>query len=462
MKKNCYWKSRHGYLCSTMLVLVTFCLCFVGCKDDDEQGGTFDPDKPVVITDFMPKEGGFGSNLILYGDNFGNDISKIKVIIGGKDAKVVNVNNQSLYCVIPAKSYEGDIQVSVLDDNGEAIAHCEAEGNFKYEKKWLVSTFLGTRYEVSSDFLEKEGPFNDCGGFGNVFWFSFDPASKFDRLYFTTEGTNCRVIDFEKEYVSYFPTGFDKVTVMSWTDDEKQDMIISHNHSSDTKIGNYLFSRESDFTQKESIGGYARGVNGTMVHPENGELYYSRFRAGDVWRHDFETGEDKLAFVNPYSGVAIYLVTHPTGKYAYMLEQEKYYIMRTDYDWDKKTFTTPYTICGQADKWGYEDGVGTKALLNRPIQGVFVKNPDYAGQDDEYDFYFCDKNNHAVRKLTPQGRVSTFAGRGNNGISGYANGDLRKEARFNEPRAITYDEKRECFYIGDGLNKVIRKIAKEE
>ena len=111
---------------------------------------------------------------------------------------------------------------------------------------------------------------------------------------------------------------------------------------------------------------------------------------------------------------------------------------------------------------GYADGVGDKALLSRPAQGAFVKNPDYMGEEDEYDFYFCDQDNHAIRILTPQGRVSTFAGRGNNGTSGYADGELRTEARFDSPIALAYDEKRQCFYVGDNNNKVIRKIAREE
>ena len=64
--------------------------------------------------------------------------------------------------------------------------------------------------------------------------------------------------------------------------------------------------------------------------------------------------------------------------------------------------------------------------------------------------------------LTPQGRVSTYAGRGNNGTSGYANGDLRTEARFLSPQAIAYDEEKNCFYIGDTGNWIIRKIAQEE
>ena len=63
--------------------------------------------------------------------------------------------------------------------------------------------------------------------------------------------------------------------------------------------------------------------------------------------------------------------------------------------------------------------------------------------------------------MTPTGRITTFAGRGNNKESGYNDGDLRSQALFSEPRAIAYDEKRNCFYVGDGLNKVIRKIELE-
>ncbi|HJD77201.1 MAG TPA: IPT/TIG domain-containing protein [Bacteroides reticulotermitis] len=80
MKKSNYWKSEHGYLYSVVLVLIIF--CFAGCKDNDEAENVFDPGKPVLITDFLPKKGGFGSNLILYGDNFGNNPSNIKVTIG--------------------------------------------------------------------------------------------------------------------------------------------------------------------------------------------------------------------------------------------------------------------------------------------------------------------------------------------------------------------------------------------
>ena len=98
MKKKT--KSNVWHIQWMLLAFVT--LCFTGCKDDNEdQGEAFDPNKPIVISDFSPKKGGVGNNLILYGDNFGNDISKVKVTIGGKDARIITVKNKSMYCIIP-------------------------------------------------------------------------------------------------------------------------------------------------------------------------------------------------------------------------------------------------------------------------------------------------------------------------------------------------------------------------
>ena len=64
------------------------------------KGHLFDPSKPVVISDFIPKEGGWGSRLLLYGNNFGDDPTKVKVTIGGKEAKVITVTNDNLYCFV--------------------------------------------------------------------------------------------------------------------------------------------------------------------------------------------------------------------------------------------------------------------------------------------------------------------------------------------------------------------------
>ena len=134
---------------------------------------------------------------------------------------------------------------------------------------------------------------------------------------------------------------------------------------------------------------------------------------------------------------------------------------------ETKSFGTPYLLCGQVGQSGWEDKVGTSARLNSPYQGVFVKNQQYVdeGKSDHYDFYFCDRHNHCIRILTPEGLVTTFAGRGSAGLNdkpyGNVNGDLREEARFDQPAAIAYDSINNVFYVGDIENHSIRRIGLE-
>ena len=157
------------------------------------------------------------------------------------------------------------------------------------------------------------------------------------------------------------------------------------------------------------------------MHPVNGECYYGFYNTGIIWRGDIGSVTAAQAFKLPNSSIRIFIVIHPTGNYAYIIVNNRQYIMRSDYNWEKKTFTEPYLVVGQDQKSGYTDGVGSNARVNEPQQGVFVKNTDYEGQEDEYDFYFCDKVNHVIRILTPQGRVSTFAG--TPGTASYRDGD---------------------------------------
>ena len=167
----------YSYLCIAILALFAFSLA--GCKDDESEEAAFDPSKPIVITDFEPKEGGVGNNLILYGDNFGNDPTKLKVIIGGKEANIINVKNQILYCVVPRMAVDGDVEISVYDGEGEEIAYAEAEEKFTYVKQWLVSRLAGQRFQNENDAYEQDGSFDDCGCIKGATWFSFDPKSNF-------------------------------------------------------------------------------------------------------------------------------------------------------------------------------------------------------------------------------------------------------------------------------------------
>ena len=470
MKMKTKTRNHGWYLLWGVLALVNF--CFLSCKDDDksEEQQPFDPTKPVLISDFTPKEGGMGTRLVVYGDNFGNDVSRVKVTIGGKAANLIGVKNQSLHCFVPSQAFNGDIEVTILDENGEEIAYAEAEEKFAYQKKMLVTTLAGETYENNTKWDVKDGPFDDCGGFDNANWMVLDPIDS-DKLYVCGANKSHRVLDLANKTVGTIsfpsPVGTSSINAISFS--KKGELIVVKDYAKTDQPATFFFSRESGFqTIVESF--VARGSRSASVHPINGEVYTSRYDLGVIGRYDQDTKVhefDKIPI--PYSKVPIFTAIHPSGEYMYLIlsgnndDDAVNIIMRSDYNWEERTFTTPYLVCGKYKAKDWADGMGNRARLNRPREGCFVKNPEYAGQNDEYDFYFCDQINNCIRKMTPEGRVSTFAGRPNgDGKSGYNDGDLRHEARFARPTSIVYDEKRECFYVGDVDNHRIRKIAMEE
>src|SRR5690606_3440232 len=152
---------------------------------------------------------------------------------------------------------------------------------------------------------------------------------------------------------------------------------------------------------------------------------------------------------------------HPSGEYAYFMIAQT--IWKSKYNWETKELEFPIVFAGGSS--GDVDAIGTTAKFGYIRQGVFVKNPAYAGQEDEYDFYLADINNHSIRKVTPTGEVSTYAGKGSPSSDGkkegYIDGDLRLEARFNKPSGIAYDAERKIFYITEEVNRRIRTISVE-
>jgi streptogramin lyase len=69
--------------------------------------------------------------------------------------------------------------------------------------------------------------------------------------------------------------------------------------------------------------------------------------------------------------------------------------------------------------------------------------------------YVCDTDNHVIRKITPDGVISTIAGTGHVGYSG--DGGPASKAQLNEPYEVRFD-KAANLYFCERLNHVIRKI----
>ena len=107
-------------------------------------------------------------------------------------------------------------------------------------------------------------------------------------------------------------------------------------------------------------------------------------------------------------------------------------------------FSTVSTLAG-SDTPGLVDGIGARAKFNFPCDLVL---------DPEGNLYVSDQANHSIRKITPRGVVSTYAG---TGVPGQANG-YRLNAKFNHPYGLALDREGNL-YVGDVANHRIRKIS---
>lgn len=96
---------------------------------------------------------------------------------------------------------------------------------------------------------------------------------------------------------------------------------------------------------------------------------------------------------------------------------------------------------------GSTNDIGTSASFNAPY-GVAT--------DASGNVYVADGNNHKIRKVTPEGEVSDFAG---SGAAGGADG-TGTEASFNAPFGVAVDIENNV-YVSEFVGQRIRKIAPE-
>ncbi|NQX61548.1 stalk domain-containing protein [Paenibacillus qinlingensis] len=99
-------------------------------------------------------------------------------------------------------------------------------------------------------------------------------------------------------------------------------------------------------------------------------------------------------------------------------------------------------------------GFPTGGLLDGKASEAFFNEPTGLALDAKGNVYVADAGNHAIRKIDVNGTVSTLAG---NGVPGSKDGK-GSEASFNHPSdiAVTSDG---TVYVADSLNHAIRKIT---
>lgn len=93
---------------------------------------------------------------------------------------------------------------------------------------------------------------------------------------------------------------------------------------------------------------------------------------------------------------------------------------------------------------GYAEGRGTAARFSQPLS---------AAVDNDGNLYVADRWNNRIRKITPEGVVTTLAG----SLSGFADG-TGAAALFSGPYGVAFDGS-DTLYVADTFNNRIRKVT---
>lgn len=107
---------------------------------------------------------------------------------------------------------------------------------------------------------------------------------------------------------------------------------------------------------------------------------------------------------------------------------------------------TVSTLAGRAGSSGSSDGFGESARFNQPTDLVL---------DSGGNLFVTDFSNDTIRKVTPSGQVSTFAGSA--ASSGSTDG-TGSAARFAEPHGLCIDSAGNL-YVADRWNHLVRKVT---
>lgn len=473
-------------------ILLVINISVTSCDDDGGEGyqGSrpivpADPSKPVTFTDYSPKEGPVRTLIFIEGSNFGTDVSKIEVTIGGVQAPVIGSTGARIAVMAPRRSHRGDVVVKIMDGTGKLIKEQLFDELFTLQTALQVNTLAGKIDPLTNTSSIINGTFEEAE-FQEPWWLEMDKDPETgDKIIYCidVEGlTAFRKINLTKEEVSSVfmkgQSGAKNIKTMLFDTPTRDTLFFVDDNGKGAwndrhALPNIFYTLRHENFRKVYPYLYAQ-TSYSAVSMSDGTLFYNTytnsemFKARQVWDATAKMWDGlRLFSIKANSSAHTYMARHPDDLYVYITGRF-HAVYKCAYNKQTQILESPVVHVGTLGTTaGYADLPGTAARFDRPTQGVFVKNEEYVAQGkvDVYDFYVCDANNHCIRKITPDGEVSTFAGRGSLGtdgvVKGWIDGEARETARFNTPTGICYDDEEAIFYVADNQNKRIRTISVE-
>jgi sugar lactone lactonase YvrE len=431
---------------------VIFCsalamLFFWSCEEESDKFGRekYDPSKPVVITGFEPDSGGMSTKVFITGENFGSDLSKIKVYFNDVPAPVVGADGKHIYTITPRQPGEENILSVVVEDDSTAFT----AKKYLYRTMYVIQTIAGRKGTTQF----KGGRLSEAE-FHQPSTITVDADANIFISHWRVPFCFVRINEAEDIVEAVLPgSSTDATYALGAPTVDANGMVsaISDN-------GRLFFTfdpLEGWSPRQRSILPAGEGgrpftfstAHSLAAHPVTGDLYTRYYASGHLVRVDAVTREGALVSETLTSSDS-YLVFDPVDPNIMYIAYSSLHCIGK-YDFVKNEHTI---FAGRNGEAGWQDGPLSEARFNTPNQLIVAPNGS---------LYLADRGNHCIRMITFDesggAMVSTVIGKG--GIAGYQDGNP-EDALFNEPRgvAVTPDGN---IYITDLGNNVVRKLTIE-
>lgn len=440
----------------TMRFLILFCyaslqllatMTFNACSHDMN-------DKEIVpradVTFFSPLSGGRNTLLTLNGHNFGNDPAKIRVTLNGKELIVKSVSDEEIKAEAPKGSNSGILRIILGERPNAQVLIYDTE--FTYISNFEVTTWLG-----GDTGGENDGPFETAtllkprflkwseNGALYIIEDGVGNASDLQSIRIAQNNTLQTIIDAASTSL------IARIRAIDFSSDDNTMYIANDKNSSGTMGFGSMKRNGTNFIGLQDLWpDQTSAITFTKVHPITGDVFVGVHANAVVYRFDgmnFIGGvrlpastEGTFADKGNINGMAF----DKEGTTVYIVSRARHVIYKGEYNLNTREIKNLKILAGKYATTGYSDGIGTNALFNSPCQ---------ADIDEEGNLYVADRGNHCIRIITPEGEVSTYAGKN---ISGMRDG-IASQAEFNNPEGCQFGPDG-ALYIADYSNNRIRKI----
>jgi len=456
------------------IALLSFSLFTISCDDKDEIQCI------TGVSEFSPQQGGYGTNVLISGENFPIDASKISVTINGIDIPIIRSNEEQILVEIPKNKEIGTAPLAITIDG----QNFTSSSDFSYMRTRTVTTLAGTGERGYQDGPGNEAKFSFTTDWGETRRGGID----------VDDDLNVYVSDAANQCIRKIAPDGTVSTVAGQGPVEITDWAINWRHENDGK-GSYnaqirptdvkVDSKGNMYVTDDYIGGmvmfepdgkahylgWGGGINCIAIDETNNTLYLNDHNGGIIYTSAMDNyGPSPAPIQQIISGVvwsAGMAVDERNGD-LYLVYHDANQILK----YKRGDWNNPTVVAGSGQE-GYIDGSAMSARFYYPW-GIAIDNDGnlYVGGNGN-GAASTSAADQSVRFIDANtGYVTTFAGgqyagftNGEYSIPSYAGintttSNYSSPARFSAPTGVAVD-KNGVVYVLDRANNAVRKIETE-